>query len=62
MKTQTIPMNDHLTQAGERAFQEEYEKFKRESFEHLRKQREAKERRCKEAEQLAKPAKQMTGK
>jgi len=55
-------MNDHLTQAGERAFQEEYEKFKRESFEHLRKQREAKERRCKEAEQLAKPAKQMTGK
>ena len=46
----TIPINDHLSQATERAMQEHYEKFKRESFEYAQKQREAKERKAKEAE------------
>jgi len=61
MKTKAMPVNDQLTQAGERAFQEEYEKFKRESFEHLSKQREAKEQRDKKTEQSAESAKQMSG-
>ena len=41
----TILKEDSLTQAGERAFQEDYEKFKQESQEFLCKQREAKERK-----------------
>ena len=36
-----------MSQAAERAFQEGYEKFKRESFEYLRKRREAKDRKKK---------------
>ena len=56
MKTKTIP-NDHLSQACERAMQEPYEKFKRESFEHLCKQREAKQRRDIEASaEMPRPA------
>ena len=37
-------------QATERAMQEHYEKFKRESFEYAQKQREEKERKAKETE------------
>jgi len=51
MNTMPTMMDDHLTQAGERAFQEDYEKFKRESFEHLRKRRETKERQDRTTEQ-----------
>ena len=36
-----IPKEDSLTQAGKRAFQENYEKFKQEAQEYLRKQQEA---------------------
>ena len=49
MRAIPIPRNDQLTQASERAIQEHYEKFKRESYEHLLKQRAAKERKEKEA-------------
>ena len=44
-------MNDELTKATERAMQEDYEKFKRKALEFDRKQREAKERKEKEAGQ-----------
>ena len=47
----TIPMNDELTKATERAMQEDYEKFKQKALKFDRKQREAKERKEKEAEQ-----------
>ena len=47
----TIPKEDSLTQAGERAFQKNYERFKQETQEFLRKQREAKERKEKETGQ-----------
>ena len=62
MKTTTIPKNDQLAQATERAFQEHYEKFKRESYEYLCKQREAKERKGKEAGKPVESAEQMSGK
>jgi uncharacterized protein YukE len=46
----TIQKEDSLTQAGERAFQNNYEKFKQDTQEYLRKLREAKARKNKEAE------------
>jgi hypothetical protein len=44
-----------LMQAAERAMKEDYEKFKQVSYEHLLRQREAKERKKKEAEKSAEP-------
>ena len=46
----TIHKEDSLTQAGERAFQNNYEKFKQDTQEYLRKRREAKARKNKETE------------
>ena len=46
----TIPIDDHLTQATERAFQEDYEKFVQEGIDRWHRQRETKERKNKETE------------
>ena len=41
----TIQINNQMTKITERAAQKDFEKFKRETLEFARKQREAKERR-----------------
>ena len=50
MKTIPTQIGDHLTQAGERAIQEPYEKFVQEGIARWQKQQEAKERKDKESE------------
>jgi replicative DNA helicase len=47
----TLPTDDLISLVAERAIQRDIEKFKQETFEYARKQREAKERKAKEAEQ-----------
>ena len=51
----TIPMNDQMTQITERAAQRDFEKFKRETLELARRQREAKERRDVQTSTAEKP-------
>jgi hypothetical protein len=64
MKTIPMPMpiDDQLTRVTERAMRRDYEQFKRESGELLRKKREAKERLDIDSKQSAESAKQMSGK
>ena len=47
----TIPKKDLMLQIADHAGQKQYEKFKQETLELVRKKREAKERKDKEAEQ-----------
>ena len=55
MKTKTTSIGDHLTQASERAIQEDYEKFVQQGIAHWHKQRAEKERKKQEAEKTVKP-------
>ena len=55
MNAKTIPTRDQLMQAAERTIQDEYEKFKQVSYEHLLKQRAEKDRKKQDTEKPVKP-------
>ena len=55
-------MDDQLTRVTERAMRRDYEQFKRETGELARKQREAKERKDKEAGKPVETAEHISGK
>ena len=53
---ETLSKKDSMLQVADRAGQKHYEKFKRDTLELVRKKREAKEQKDKEAEQSVKSA------